>query len=109
MFSITTFKLASSLLKREGQSLVEYEAALTDAVVGGIERLRDPEVEFKVHLLFKASFPNSIIVGFEKIQSRKKSFESMVGWIGSYMNGLVKGLTEELRLTTDVDDIPKEN
>ena len=97
------------MLKREGQSVVEYEAALTDAVVAGIERLRDPEIEFKVHLLSKTSFPNSVIVGFEKIQSRKKSFESMIGWIGSYLNSFVKSLADEAKLKTEIDELQKEN
>ena len=55
----------------------------------------DPEAVIQVHLLTKAGHPNTVLVGCHKLKSRKKSFESLVQWLGPYTLDLVKRFAEE--------------
>ena len=73
-------------------------------------KLSDPEVEFKVHLLCKpGSSRHTLLLGFQKIQSRKKSFESFTQWIGSYINDVVKKLASEVNFKQSSESSKKEN
>ena len=58
-------------------------------------KLSEAEAVFKVHILGRTSCNNTVVVGWQKIQSRKKSFEALVQWLGSYMSDVVKRLALE--------------
>merc|ERR1712098_100422 len=65
-------------LEQGEMDTIAWEAAITEKVVQSDITLPDPEAVFKTNLLVKPSYSNTVIVGFEKIQSRKKSFEALV-------------------------------
>ena len=65
---------------------ITWEAAITEEVTRNDVQCPDlnPEAIFKTHILTKTSYPNTVVIGFEKIKSRKKSFEALVQWLGPY-------------------------
>ena len=90
-------KKAAALIDRTGKTTVEVEAAVTEAVTKDCIRLQEPEAELRLHYLTPRSLDNSlmVIVGLQKLKSRKKSFESIVTWMRSYIPNIVKHLVEE--------------
>ena len=63
-------------------------------------KLSEAEAVFKVHILGRTSCSNTVVVGWQKIQSRKKSFEALVQWLGSYMSDVVRRLALEKETLT---------
>ena len=75
---------------------MEVEAAITEAVTKDSIRLADPEVEFRLHFLVaQEQQSNAVMVGIEKLKSRKKSFDSIVTWFKSYIPNIVKSIAQE--------------
>ena len=80
--------------------VVSREAAITRLVMEEQAVLTEPEVVFTCHLLTTEgqSGINSgrrWWVALQKVHSRKKSFESMVGWFNPYLTDLVSRLMKE--------------
>ena len=50
---------------------------------------------FKVHLLTLSSSKNTVLVGMEKLMSRKRSFDALVQWFGPYVIDLIRRLKDE--------------
>ena len=89
-------KQVATLIDKTNKSTVEMEAAITEAVTKDCIRLADPEVEFRLHYLnLRDQHSNSVMVGIEKLKSRKKSFESIVTWMKSYIPNIVKTIVQE--------------
>ena len=63
-------------------------------------KLSEAEAVFKVHILGRSSCSNTVVVGWQKVQSRKKSFEALVQWLGPYMADVVKRLAQEKETST---------
>ena len=83
------------------ESVVSREAAVTRLVTEEQAMLGEPEVVFTCHLLTTANgqsgtnIGNQSWVALQKVYSRKKSFESMVGWFNPYLVDLVPRLMKE--------------
>lgn len=84
-------------IDKTNKSTVEVEAAITEAITKDCIRLADPEAEFRLHYLTPRDENNSLLlmVGIQKVQSRKKSFESIVTWLKSYIPYLVKMIVQD--------------
>ena len=80
------------------ESVVGREAAITRLVMEEQAKLAEPEVVFTCHLFTTVG---QSWVALQKIHSRKKSFESMVGWFNPYLTDLVQ------RLMKDIHQNPK--
>ena len=83
------------LIDKTNKSTVEVEAAVTEAVTKDCIRLSDPEAEFRLHFLASSYDKNTLLLGLEKLKSRKKSFESIVSWMKSYIPNVVKLIVQE--------------
>ena len=83
------------LIDKTDKSTVEVEAAVTEAVTKDCIRLSDPEAEFRLHFLASSYDKNTLLLGLEKLKSRKKSFESIVSWMKSYIPNIVKLIVQE--------------
>ena len=82
------------------ESVVSREAAITRLVMEEQAILAEPEVVFTCHLLTTAgqsgiNTSSQTWVALQKVHSRKKSFESMVGWFNPYLADLVPRLMKE--------------
>merc|ERR1719341_2118917 len=82
------------------ESVVSREAAITRLVMEEQAVLAEPEVVFTCHLLTTAgqsvmNTSSQSWVALQKVHSRKKSFESMVGWFNPYLADLVPRLMKE--------------
>ena len=62
--------------------------------------MSEAEAVFKVHILGRTSCSNTVVVGWQKVQSRKKSFEALVQWLGPFMADVVKRLAQEKESST---------
>ena len=78
------------LIDKTNKTTVEVEAAVTEAVTKDCIRLSDPEAEFRLHFLASSTDKSTLLLGLEKLKSRKKSFESIVTWMKSYIPNVVK-------------------
>ena len=83
------------LLDKTNKTTVEVEAAVTEAVTKDSIRLSDPEAEFRLHFLASSYDKNTLLLGLEKLKSRKKSLESIVSWMKSYIPNVVKMIVED--------------
>ena len=61
----------------------------------GDVKLPEPEAVFKTHLLTKKSSQNTVLVGLEKIKSRKRSFDALVQWFGPFVVDLMRRFNDE--------------
>ena len=86
---------ALELVDKTNKTTVEVEAAVTEAVTKDCIRLSDPEAEFRLHYLASSQDNNTLLLGLEKLKSRKKSFESIVSWMQSYIPHVVKLIVQE--------------
>ena len=84
------------------ESVVSREAAITRLVMEEQAVLAEPEVVFTCHVLTTDNASQSGTntssqswVALQKVHSRKKSFESMVGWFNPYLTDLVARLMKE--------------
>ena len=84
------------------ESVVSREAAITRLVMVEQAVLAEPEVVFTCHVLTTDNASQSGTntssqswVALQKVHSRKKSFESMVGWFNPYLTDLVARLMKE--------------
>ena len=84
---------------------IAWETAITEKVVQSDISLPEPEAVFKTNLLVKPSYSNTVIVGFEKVQSRKKSFEALIQWLPSYFIDIVSRLSSEKMLNSDNESV----
>ena len=62
--------------------------------------MSEAEAVFKVHILGRTSCSNTVVVGWQKVQSRKKSFEALVQWLGPFSADVVKRLAQEKESST---------
>lgn len=97
-------KLSLSLDKeKESMRTVEWEAMLSSKLSEGEFMSTEPEVAFRVHMLARDE-TGCVMVGFEKVKSRKKAFESLAGWLCSFlpdvMGRLMKEKVEEMNQIT---------
>ena len=83
------------LIDKTNKTTVEVEAAVTEAVTKDCIRLSDPEAKFRLHYLASSYDKNTLLLGLEKLQSRKKSFESIVSWMKSYIPHVVKLIVQD--------------
>ena len=91
------------MIDKTNKSTVEVEAAVTEAVTKDCIRLSEPEAEFRLHYLASSYDKNTLLLGLEKLKSRKKSFESIVSWMKSYIPYVVKMIVQEkLQETPDL-------
>lgn len=88
-------KQISSEIEKGDMSVVELEAAITEAIIDGDVQLPEPEAVFKVHLLTLSSSKNTVLIGMEKLKSRKRSFDALVQWFGPYVIDLIRRLKDE--------------
>ena len=88
-------KLSLSLEKeKDNMSTVEWEAMLSSKLSEGEFMSTEPEVAFRVHMLAKDG-TGCVMVGFEKVLSRKKAFESLAGWLCSFLPDVMGRLMKE--------------
>ena len=83
------------LIDKTNKTTVEVEAAVTEAVTKDCIRLSDPEAEFRLHFLASSYDKNTLLLGLEKLKSRKKSFESIVSWMKSYIPHVVRLIVQD--------------
>ena len=83
------------LMDKTNKTTVEVEAAVTEAVTKDSIRLSDPEAEFRLHFLASSYDKNTLLLGLEKLKSRKKSFESIVSWMKSYIPNVVRMIVQD--------------
>ena len=83
------------LMDKTNKTTVEVEAAVTEAVTKDSIRLSDPEAEFRLHFLSSTYDKNTLLLGLEKLKSRKKSFESIVSWMKSYIPNVVRMIVQD--------------
>ena len=83
------------LIDRTNKTTVEVEAAVTEAVTKDCIRLSEPEAEFRLHYLASSYDKNTLLLGLEKLKSRKKSFESIVSWMKSYIPHVVRLIVQD--------------
>ena len=89
------FDSKSPMIDKTNKSTVEVEAAVTEAVTKDSIRLTDPEAEFRLHFLASSYDKNTLLLGLEKLKSRKKSFESIVSWMKSYIPNVVRMIVQD--------------
>jgi len=96
-------KLSTSMEnEKENMSTVAWEALLSSKLSEGEFKLPEPEVVFRVHMLAKVGSESScVMVGFQKILSRKKAFESLASWLCSYLPDVMSRLVKE-KVTEEV-------
>ena len=102
--SLSLLQIAVELEQGE-MDTVAWETAITEKVAQSDISLPEPEAVFKTNLLVKPSYSNTVIVGFEKVQSRKKSFEALIQWLPSYFINIVSRLSSEKMLNSDNESV----
>ena len=75
------------------EKVVAREAEITRLVMEEQVILPDPDVVFTCHAL--ATGEGQAWVALHKVHSRKKAFESMVGWFNPYLSDVVTRLVKE--------------
>jgi len=90
-------KLSASMEnEKENMSTVAWEALISSKLSEGEFKLQEPEVAFRVHMLAKVgSESGCVMVGFQKVMSRKKAYESLASWLCSYLPDVMSRLVKE--------------
>jgi len=100
-------KKSTSVEKDETMRVLKREEKISDLVLDGCMRLTQPEVSFQSNVLVWQRRPEEIHlwIGFVKISSRKKAFETMVDWLRAFLTETVSKHIRETLLTHKVEQI----